>query len=79
MLMGASGFAPRGTVSPPTGTPNSDPIAFGQRLFFSLSTTKNHVAKDEKSVLNGALFMPLSTRKPEENEAGNVSSQAAFP
>ena len=45
---------------------------------FPLSPTRNEAAEDEKSVLNEALSMPLRTRKPEENEAGNVSSQAAF-
>ena len=79
MLTGASGFAPHGTVSPPTGRQIPDRIASGEWLFFSLSTARNHVAKDEKSVLDGALLVPLRTRKSEENEARNVSSQAAFP
>ena len=76
MLTGAGGFAPHGTVSPPTGTPNSDRIVSGQRLFFSLSTARNHVAKDEKSVLDGALFMPLSTRKSDEKRGENASPEA---
>ena len=79
MLAGAGGFAPHGTVSPPTGTPNSDRIASGQRLFFSLSTARNHVAKDEKSVLSGALFVPLSTRKPEEKRGENASPESVSP
>lgn len=54
------------TDSPPTGTRSPGQIASGQRLFFSLSTTKNHVAEDEKSVLNRTLFVPLPTRKPDD-------------
>ena len=66
MLTGAGGFAPRGTVSPPTGRRILDPIASGQRLFFSLSLTENEAASDENSVPNGELFIPLSTRKSDE-------------
>ncbi|SMF81652.1 Transglycosylase SLT domain-containing protein [Tistlia consotensis] len=66
MLTDAGEFALHGTISPPTGTRNPDQIASGQRLFFSLSTTKNEAAGDENSVPNGELFVPLSTRKPDE-------------
>ncbi|WP_372502302.1 lytic transglycosylase domain-containing protein [Tistrella mobilis] len=66
MLAGADGFAMHGTISPPTGTRNSHQIASGQRLFFSLSPTKNEAASDENSVPNGELFVPLSTRKSDE-------------
>ena len=68
MLTGAGGLAPYGTVSPPTGTRIPDPIASGQRLFFSLSTTRNDAENGENSLPNGELFMPLSTRKSDENE-----------
>ena len=76
MLTGAGGFAPHGTVSPPTGTRNPDPIASGQRLFFSLSPTRNEAANGEISLPNGELFMPLQTRKPDEKRGENASPEA---
>ena len=66
ILADAGGFALQGTNLPPPGMRNPDQISSGQRLFFSLSKTKNEAAGDEKSLLNGALFVPLSTRKPDE-------------
>ena len=66
MLADAGGFARHGTTSAPAGTRNSDQVASGQRLFFSLSTMKNEAARDENSVPNGELFVPLSTRKPDD-------------
>lgn len=66
MLADAGGFARHGTISAPAGTRNPDQVASGQRLFFSLSPTKNEAASDENSVPNGALFVPLSTRKLDE-------------
>lgn len=66
MLADVGGFALHGTTSPPTGTRNPDQISSGQRLFFSLSPTKNEAASDESSVPNGELFVPLSTRKSDE-------------
>lgn len=66
MLADAGGFAPHGTISLPTGTRNPDQIAAGQRLFFSLSPTKNEATGDENSVPNGELFVPLSQRKSDE-------------
>ncbi|MCT9000193.1 lytic transglycosylase domain-containing protein [Chelativorans intermedius] len=66
MLTGAGHLASDGTNLPPTGTRNPDQIASGQRLFFWLSTTKNEAARDENSVPNGELFVPLSTRKLDE-------------
>lgn len=66
MLAGAGHLASDGTNLPPTGTRIPDQIASGQRLFFSLSLTKNEAASDENSVPNGALFVPLSTRKSDE-------------
>ena len=66
MLADAGGFALHGTIPLPTGTRNPRQIASGQRLFFSLSTTKHEAASDENSVPNGALFVPLSTRKSDE-------------
>lgn len=65
-LADAGGFARHEAISPPTGTPNPDQIASGQRLFFSLSTTKNGAAGDENSVPSGELFVPLSQRKSDE-------------
>ena len=65
-LADAGGFALHGTISPLTGTRNPDQIASGQRLFFSLSTTKNEAAGDENSIPNGELFVPLSQRKSDE-------------
>lgn len=66
MLAGAGDLTSDGTNSPPTGTPNPDQIASGQRLFFSLTPTKNETASDENSIQNGELFVPLSTRKSGE-------------
>jgi len=66
MLAGAGRFALHGTTSPPTRTRNPDQVASGQRLFFSLSTTKNEAAGNENSVPNGLLFVPLSTRNSGE-------------
>jgi len=66
MLAGAGDLASDGTNLPPTGTRNPDQIVSGQRLFFSLSPTKNETASDENSVPNGELFVPLSTRKSDE-------------
>ncbi|WP_199257917.1 lytic transglycosylase domain-containing protein [Paracoccus binzhouensis] len=66
MLTGAGHLASDGTNSPPTGTRNPDQIASGQRLFFSLSTTKSEAAGNEDSVANGELFVPLSQRKSDE-------------
>ena len=66
MLGSSSELSLDRTDSPPTGTRSPGQIASGQRLFFSLSTTKNHVAEDEKSVLNRTLFVPLPTRKPDD-------------
>lgn len=66
MLADAGKFALHGTTSPPTGTRNPDQVASGQRLFFSLSTTKNEAAGNENSVPNGLLFVPLSTRNSGE-------------
>lgn len=66
MLAGAGYLASDRTNLQPTGTRNPDQIASGQRLFFSLSTTKNGAAGDENSVPNGELFVPLSTRKSDE-------------
>ncbi|MBA5775567.1 lytic transglycosylase domain-containing protein [Stappia sp. F7233] len=65
-LADAGGFASDGMNLPPTDTRNPDQIASGHRLFFSLSKTKNEAAGDDKSLLSGALFVPLSTRKPDE-------------
>ena len=66
MLGSSSELSLDRTDSPPTGTRSPGQIASGQRLFFSLSTTKNHVAEDEKPVLNRTLFVPLPTRKPDD-------------
>jgi soluble lytic murein transglycosylase-like protein len=66
MLAEGGGFARHGTISAPAGTRNPDQVASGQRLFFSLSPTKSEAASDENSVPNGALFVPLSTRKSDE-------------
>jgi hypothetical protein len=66
MLASSSELASDGTDSPPTGTRNPNQIASGQRLFFSLSTTKNEAARDENFVPNSELFVPLSTRKSDE-------------
>lgn len=66
MLAGAGHLASDGTILPPTGTRNPDQIVSGQRLFFSLSTTKNGAAGDENSVPSGELFVPLSQRKSDE-------------
>ena len=66
MLGSSSELSLDRTDSPPTGTRSPGQIASGQRLFFSLSTTKNQVAEDEKSVLNRTLFVPLPTRKPDD-------------
>ncbi|MBO6720129.1 MAG: lytic transglycosylase domain-containing protein [Rhizobiaceae bacterium] len=65
-LAGADELALDGTNSRPASTRNHDQIASGQQLFFSLSPTKNEAASDENSVPNGELFVPLSTRKPDE-------------
>lgn len=66
MLADAGGFALHGATSAPAGTRNSDQVASGQRLFFSLSTMKHEAARNENSVPNGELFVPLSTRKSDE-------------
>lgn len=66
MLAGAGHLASDGTNPPPTGTRNPDQIASGQRLFFSLSPTKNEAAGDQNAVPNGELFVPLSTRRSDE-------------
>ncbi|WP_414832760.1 lytic transglycosylase domain-containing protein [Afifella sp. YEN Y35] len=65
-LADARGFASDRAKLPPTGTGNPDHIASGQRLFFSLSPTKNEAAGDENAVPSSELFVPLSTRKPDE-------------
>lgn len=66
MLAGAGHLASDGTNSPPTGMGNSDQIASGQRLFFSLSPTKSEAAGDQNAVPNGELFVPPSQRKSDE-------------
>ena len=66
MLAGAGGFALHRTIPRPTGTQNPDQIVSGQRLFFSLSPTKSEAAGDQNVISNGELFVPLSTRKPDE-------------
>ena len=66
ILAGAGHLASNGTNLPPTDTRNPDQIASGHRLFFLALDDEKEAANDENSVPNGELFVPLSTRKSNE-------------
>lgn len=65
-LSGTARPAVDGVNPAPSNTRNHTQIASGTRLFFPLSMTKYEAGDGGKPVPKGELFVPLSTRKPND-------------